>query len=166
MLADKQTTFHAIVSMSVYPVDRPMVRGSVVIPKLRSDGTLPPGEFHATMDEILLAFPAITPERAALNQALQDALSAMQQVKILAPDLILYIDGSYTTSKPDPNDIDLLFLTSTMTENQIIAFFHRECPISAAYFDIHADPIGRTYLVRFFSATRSLQPKGIIILDV
>lgn len=137
-----------------------------MIPKLRSDRTLPPGEHHATLMEVLSTFPATSPERKDLNQALQDAWPALQKLKVLAPDVVIYINGSYTTAKPDPNDVDLLFLTNLLTENRIIAFFHRECPVSAIAFDIRADPIGKTYLVRFFSATRSLRPKGIIVLDI
>jgi hypothetical protein len=38
--------------------------------------------------------------------------------------------------------------------------------MAAVYCDLHADPLGQTYLVRFFSQTRMLRPKGIIILDV
>lgn len=138
----------------------------MVIPKLRSDGTLPPGEHHATLADVLAAFPATSPERISLNRALQDALPTIQKLKILTPNVIMYVDGSYTTAKPDPNDVDLLFLTNLLTESQIISLFYQECPASAIHFDIHADPLGKTYLVRFFSATRSLQSKGIIIIDV
>ena len=137
-----------------------------MIPRLRSDGTLPPGEHHATLTEVLVAFPASSPERIVLNRALQDALPALQKLKFVAPDMIVYVNGSYTTSQSDPNDVDLLFLTDMLTENQIIAFFRQECPISAIYFDIHADSLGQTYLVRFFSATRLLLPKGIVVLDI
>jgi hypothetical protein len=137
-----------------------------MIPKLRSDGTLPPGVYHASVLDVLAAFPAISPERIALNQALQDALPAFHKLKASAPDVTIYINGSYTTAKRDPNDIDLLFLTAQMSENQIMAFLQHECPLSAIYFDIHADPPGKTYLVQFFSQTRAQRPKGIIVLDL
>jgi hypothetical protein len=94
-----------------------------MIPNLRPDGTLPPGEFHATIAEVLAAFPATTPERTILNQALQDALPTLQHLKIVAPDAIIYLNGSYATTKPDPNDIDLLVLTNQLSENQVIALF-------------------------------------------
>jgi hypothetical protein len=137
-----------------------------MIPSLRADGTLPPGEYHATLAEVLVAFPATTPERTVLNQALQDALPTLQHLKALASDAIIYLNGSYTTAKRDPNDIDLLVLTNQLTENQVIALFQQECPVAAMSFDIHADPFGQTYLVRFFTQTRTQRPKGIIILDV
>lgn len=141
-------------------------RTDIMIPQLRADGTLPLGEHHATLAEILRAFPANSLERIALNQALQDALPAFQQLKILAPDVIIYINGSFTTAKSDPNDIDVLFLTDLLTENDIIAFLQQTCPLSVMYFDIHADPFGNTYLVQFFSKTRTMRSKGIIILDI
>ncbi len=86
------------------------------IPPLQANGTLPPGEHHTTVAEIIAVFPATTIERQELNQALQDIQPALTKLKTLAPDMIAYVDGSYVTSKPSPNDIDLLVLTDAMDE--------------------------------------------------
>jgi len=136
------------------------------IPPLQANGVLPPGEHHATVAEIVLAFPATTVERQELNQALQDIQRALTTLKALAPDVIVYLDGSYVTSKPAPNDIDLLALTDVLDEIQVQEFFARECPIPATYLDIHADPLHRRHLVQVFTHTRTNRPKGILVLDL
>ncbi|MBA3825252.1 MAG: hypothetical protein H0X24_15305 [Ktedonobacterales bacterium] len=136
------------------------------IPPLQASGTLPAGEHHATVAEIITAFPATTIERQELNQALQDIQPALTKLKTLAPDMIVDIDGSYVTSKPTPNDIDLLVLTDSMDEIQVQDFFNQECPIPATYLDVHADPLHRRHLVNVFSYTRNNRPKGVLVLDV
>ena len=136
------------------------------IPPLQANGILPPGEYHATVAEVVAMFPPTTIERQELNQALQDIVPTLKKLQMLAPDLILYIDGSFVTSKHSPNDIDLLVLTDVFDEVQVQDFFVQECPIQATYLDVHADPVLRRYLVNVFTHTRSNQPKGVIILDV
>ncbi|GEM_PF-1600066 len=138
----------------------------VPIPPLQPNGTLPPGEYQATITEIVTMFPPITVERQELNQALQDALPALIKLQTLAPDMIVYIDGSFVTSKQSPNDVDILILTDVFDEIEIRDFFNNECPIPATYFDIHADPVQRRHLVNVFTRTRSNQPKGIIVLSL
>ncbi len=135
------------------------------IPPLQANDVLPPGEHHATIAEIVTAFLATTVERQELNQALQDILPALMKLKLLAPHVIVYLDGSYVTSKPAPNDIDLLALTDVLDEIQVQAFFARECPIPASYLDIHADPLHRRHLVTVFTHTRANRPKGILVVE-
>ena len=136
------------------------------VPPLQPNGTLPPGEYRATIAEIVAAFLATTIERQELNQALQDIEPALVHLRNLASDMIVYLDGSYVTSKPSPNDLDLLVLTDMMDEIQIQEFFAQQSPIPATYLDLHADPLQRRHLVNVFTHTRSNRPKGIIILDV
>lgn len=136
------------------------------IPPLQANGTLPVGEHHATLAELLAAFPATTPERQELNRALQDALPAFQQLKILAPDMIVYVDGSFVTSKRSPVDVDLLILTDALDETQVRDFLDQTCPVPATYFDVHADPLHRRHLLNVFTRTRNNLPKGIVIWDI
>jgi len=138
----------------------------MALPPLQTNGTLPPGEHHATFADIVAAFPASTVERQELNQALQDALPAFQKLRLLAPNMIVYINGSYITTKPSPIDIDIAILTDVYNEVQIRAFFDQECPIAATYLDLKADKSTNRQLVRAFTFTRNGQPKGVIILDV
>ncbi len=80
--------------------------------------------------------------------------------------MVLYIDGSYLTNKTSPVDIDVLILTDVLDEVEVQDFLNQECPVPATYFDVHADPLNRRYLVNVFTRTRSNQPKGIILLLV
>jgi len=138
----------------------------MTVPPLQLNGRLPPGEHHATIAEIITAFPALTTEHKELNAALLSLQSALKKLKSLVPDMILYIDGSFVSRKPSPNDIDLLFLTNILDEGEIQDFIRQECPIPFTYFDIHADPIHRRNLVNLFTHTRSNKLKGIIIIDL
>jgi hypothetical protein len=136
------------------------------VPPLQLNGLLPPGTHRATIAEIIAAFPARTLERQELNQALQDASGAIVKLQTQAPDILIYVDGSYVTQKSAPIDIDFLFLTDMFDEVQIQDFFRQECPIPTTYFDIHADPLQRQHLLRIFTRTRNGTPKGIILLEV
>jgi hypothetical protein len=136
------------------------------IPTLRANGTLPPGEYYATLTEIIAAFPPRSVERQELNQALLDAMPAILLLKTVAPDVIIYIDGGFVTNKASPNDVDVLLLTDMLDEIQIQDFFNQECPVAATYLDLHADPLQRRHLVHVFTRTRNAIPKGIIILDI
>ena len=126
------------------------------IPPLQVNGTLPPGEHLATAAEIVAAFPAMTIERQDLNKALQDAIPALMKLKAIASDMVVYIDGSFITSKPSPNDIDILVLMCWM-RFKIQDFLNQECPIPATYFDVYADPTYRRHLVNVFTRTRDNQ---------
>ncbi len=77
------------------------------LPPVRADGTLPPGVHVATLAEVFAAFPPVTPQRQALNQALAYFVTTVSRSH-LADEIVL--DGSYITSKPDPADIDMVVL--------------------------------------------------------
>ena len=140
-------------------------RTTMPIPRLSSAGLLPPGEHHATIDEIVGAFPPISAERQALNDALRGTLIAFQALKDAEPSSVIYIDGSYTTSKRDPVDIDVLVLSVLFDEDQIIDLLDRTCPIEATYLDIHVDRPETPALLTLFTHTRRGTLKGIIVLD-
>lgn len=139
------------------------------IPPFQANGTLPPGKHHATIAEILAAFPPFTHERQELNHALQDLVPTLRKLKTMAPDMIIYINGSFVTSKPAPNDIDMLILTDFLTEEQIKAILDQEVPLPYLALDLYADHCtgsSSTNVIAVFSFTRSNRPKGIIILDL
>lgn len=64
-------------------------------------GGLPPGDHSATVAEIAKRF-GFTPRRRWLLKGLRTAVSAFRQAGIEE----IYIDGSFCTAKPDPEDID------------------------------------------------------------
>lgn len=57
---------------------------------------------------------------------------ALDKLKAVAPDMVVYLNGSFVTRKPSPNDLDMLILTDHLDEDQIKAFLQH-----AALFHIY-----------------------------
>ena len=72
-----------------------------MIPQLDADGLLPPGIHRATWNEVAAVFGR-TPWRRQLLAGLQMAIENLRR----AGCRIVYIDGSFVTSKEIPNDFD------------------------------------------------------------
>jgi hypothetical protein len=69
------------------------------------NGVLPPGTYPATINEIWATFDqARSMTRPALNLVLQHAVALIWAKD---PTALIYVDGSYITSKVDPEDVDL-----------------------------------------------------------
>ncbi len=64
-------------------------------------GTLPPGIHEAPWSEILVRYGS-TPHRLRLLAGLHAALISLRQAGCRR----VYLDGSFVTAKPDPNDFD------------------------------------------------------------
>lgn len=135
----------------------------MAIPPIRADGTLPPGEHPATLDEIFAAFQATTPERQSLNDALKVCVETIRRLR-LADQVAL--DGSYVTSKPSPSDIDMVVLTPGVYQLAGERRYTAE-GIDTALLDIQFahDAADFQGWMTFFSADRNLSPKGIIRLQ-
>ena len=72
------------------------------IPKLTADGELPPGVHIATLKELETEFGLVSPKRIALMVGLKAAIANFKSAGVTS----IYVDGSFTTKKLDPNDID------------------------------------------------------------
>ncbi len=109
-----------------------------MIPQLDGNGVLPPGVYDTTLDEIRLRY-ATTAHRLNLWNAFMAFLDQKHRPAGAAP--ILWIDGSYTTDKPNPSDIDVVAdLSGTIR------------PVAAATFSLwlEHDEIKRLYSVDFW----------------
>ena len=71
---------------------------------LNREGELPEGVYHATMDEVLTQFGDSTPQRQAVTARLRHIYQLASATGKLTP---LVISGSYVTTKPHPNDVDV-----------------------------------------------------------
>lgn len=71
------------------------------IPKLDQSGELPEGVHEASLNEIKIAF-ATNKKRRELYEGLQKAVSQFKDAGVV----YILVDGSYTTNKESPNDID------------------------------------------------------------
>lgn len=76
-----------------------------MIPELDQHGLLPPGVWHCTLTEAQSRF-ATTAHRRDLWRGLGQFIAT--HVPQVPGVVALYIDGSYTTSKPAPADIDVI----------------------------------------------------------
>lgn len=72
-----------------------------MIPAPNAIGKLPPGRHPATVEEVEAVF-AVTPRRRRLFEGLRRALQNLHAAGVRR----VFIDGSFVTTKADPNDID------------------------------------------------------------
>lgn len=132
------------------------------LPSPGPDGLLPPGIHLATLDEVMAAFPALTPQRQSLNNALSQCVAIVKRLH-LADKIAL--DGSYVSEKPDPEDVDIVVLTPGVYQ------LAGEQQFAAEGVDTHLLDIQFAHDVAayqgwltFFSTTRSNRQKGVISL--
>jgi hypothetical protein len=132
-----------------------------MIPRLRKNGLLPPGIHRATLDEVFRAFPARNQQRHILSDSLQRVVVAL---RTLDPGIIILIDGSYITSKAEPNDVDLLIVSAQHTTQDILEYLEHVCPVEAVSLGIYVEPSIPNMVFDFFTTTRKGQAKGSIEL--
>ena len=132
------------------------------LPSLRADGLLPPGTHRATLHEVLTAYPARTQQRQILNDSMQ---RVAEEVQHLDPTIVIYVDGSYVTRKAEPNDVDLLLVTPTFTEEYIKRYLTQVCPVELVSLDITVESQLPSVIFDLFTESRRGQAKGIIQLQ-
>src|SRR5579863_4545144 len=76
------------------------------IPKLNRDGTLPRGVHRARIEEVRAEFGGKTARRVELMLALESLLKRAWKARVRR----ILVDGSFVTGKPEPRDVDLVFL--------------------------------------------------------
>lgn len=137
-----------------------------MIPKRRPDGTLPPGIYRATITEILAAYLPVNQQRQILNDSLK---RVVEELRKLDPSLVIFVDGSYVTSyvtqKAEPNDVDLLIVTTRFSARRIIGYLDQICPVKVVSMDITVEPALPNVVFDLFTETRRGRRKGIIQLQ-
>lgn len=73
-----------------------------MIPGFTREGQLPPGVYDVTLREIRQRFGKENPTRKRLMKGLEHVVRRARRAR----GKWLYVDGSFTTSKPDPADWD------------------------------------------------------------
>ena len=85
------------------------------IPSFDERGNLPSGIFKATIDDVITFFGGNKSlKRKTLGKSLRDFYSF---VKPFAK--VIYVDGSFVTSKLSPNDIDLFVIISNKVRQNL-----------------------------------------------
>lgn len=131
---------------------------------------LPPGIHDATMAEVALAF-ATTPHRQWLFEGFQRVAEALR----VAGCNILYLDGSFTTGKPHPDDYDGCWDHSGMDfallDPVLLDFSHKRANQKRKFLGemfpaLLANGPSGTFLDFFQIEKFSGQPKGIIRISL
>ncbi|HVT89400.1 MAG TPA: hypothetical protein VHD56_11150 [Tepidisphaeraceae bacterium] len=85
-----------------------------MIPPFDEHGYLPSGVHQATLDEVIDLFETGTEQREAQGQSLLWLAPLCQRAGITR----LLINGSFVTTKDDPNDVDCVALQGAWLSNQ------------------------------------------------
>lgn len=144
-----------------------------MIPAFDSHGNLPPGLHSATWIEFADAF-GFNAHRRMLANGLNHAIPILSSVGCFA----IYIDGSFVTEKPLPQDFDVIWETEGVDlqllralEPLFFVFENKRAAQKTKYggeffpSGIGAGPSGKTFL-EFFQMDRMGRPKGLICIDI
>lgn len=110
----------------------------VPIPALTADGYLPSGEFDCDLGEVENTF-GINDHRAGLLDKFREFLAWLRDQGL---DLPYFVDGSYTTAKDAPSDIDFVLDLTTASDVQI--------GIALTLFTFHQVAIKQNFKVDFW----------------
>jgi hypothetical protein len=142
-----------------------------MIPSPNAAGELPPGVHIATTEEVEAMF-VTTPRRRLLFDGLRRALQNLQTAGVRR----VFIDGSFVTTKAEPNDVDGCWewnddVNLDLMDPVFLDFSDQRQAMKDTYgVDfflatwMEAGP-GLTFL-EFFQRNRSDEPKGIVRLDL
>lgn len=86
-----------------------------MIPAFRDDGYLPDGIHMSSEPDLTFRFGSSTPRRRRLALRIRRWITLARQTRCLR----LLIDGSFVTSKPEPQDVDALVLLAPDFQDQI-----------------------------------------------
>jgi hypothetical protein len=113
--------------------------GEVPIPALTAAGYLPVGMHDCALDEVEATF-GTSPHRLALLNRLRDFLQWLRNDHGL--DLPYFVDGSFATGKPHPDDVDFVLDLTTATQQQIAA--------TLQLFHFHQQDIKQNFRIDFW----------------
>jgi hypothetical protein len=143
---------------------------SVAIPDyIEPTGYLPPGRHLATWTELATRF-AWNPHRQNLTDKLLEALQMLRSAGCNR----VWVNGSYTTDKEQPSDVDVLYDAWGIRPIDLHPWFRTETKANIEdrtkryggdYFPIYDDELDGT-LINNFQTDRSDTPKGIIELPL
>ena len=90
----------------------------MALPSFTESGDLPIGVHPATLREVLDRFGSTTPLRRVIAERLERIVLIARGTGHLARCVVF---GSFITSKPDPNDVDVFFLMDdTFDASQLV----------------------------------------------
>jgi hypothetical protein len=150
---------------------QPNIYVGLVLPGFTEDGLLPEGLHRATWDEVVARF-GWTRRRRRLLGGLQAAAANLRD----AGARYLWLDGSFTTVKPDPDDydcawdamgVDLAKVDPILTdlEDQRTGRYKQKAKYNGELLVGFDGPSGMLFQV-FFQQDRNGNTKGIVLLEL
>jgi hypothetical protein len=129
-----------------------------MIPNCNDEGYLPPGIYHATLEEIIARFG----QESEVRQAQMQSLRWLVDLAWRAGVQRIVVNGSFVTDKLEPNDVDCALLIGPdfprdgAAEAELLAglpFVNMELVDLQAF---------RQFTERTFATDRNLVPKGMV----
>ena len=140
-----------------------------MLPTFRKSGLLPQGIHHCKWEEFLSVF-TLNEHRQQQSEGSRKGLEVLHKHGCS----VVYIDGSFVTTKPFPNDVDVAFDNSSMDwkgfKRHHPEFFDTKIGdiIQKEKYSSHffaCNPF-ETYFIDFFQFDRNGNSKGIVKLDL
>ncbi len=142
-----------------------------MIPDFDENGNLPPGVYFCFWDEFK--------ERFGYNRLRRNLINGIEEVLTLlkyADCRIAYLNGSFVTSKPNPQDFDMCYDRDDIN----IEYLRKNARIILKFYDSAAQkaryggeiypsdqPVDEsTMSIEFFQRDRQQNKKGIIAIDL
>ena len=143
----------------------------LVIPEFDSSGNLPPGIHSATWRQIT-AWLGFTPRRKKLLKGLREALVLLEA----AGCRLVYLDGSFVTSKVEPGDFDACwgvdYVNAGKLDSVFFDFTNSRARQKQRFFgefipaELPEGGSGKTFLEFFQTDKESGHSKGILAIDL
>lgn len=142
-----------------------------VLPEFTEDGLLPEGLHRASWDEVVARF-GCTERRRRLLVGLQAAAANLRD----AGARHLWLDGSFTTAKPDPDDFDCAWVAEGVDltvvdpifldlEDLRTGRFRQKAKYGGEFLAGFETTSGMSFQL-FFQQDRDGNPKGIVLLEL
>lgn len=141
-----------------------------MIPPFAPNGNLPPGIHTATWSDVHARF-GFTTHRLHLLAGLHAALENLHDAQCTE----IFIDGSFVTAKPEPNDFDACWnpegVISSKLDPVLLDFSKKRAAMKAKYggelflMTLPATLEGKPFIT-FFQEDRQGNPKGIIRINL
>jgi hypothetical protein len=142
-----------------------------MVPPFQPSGNLPPGIFTATWTELNSRF-GFNRKRRRLLAGLRQALVLLKRAGCRR----VYVDGSFVTTKPQPNDIDVCWAIEGVDPDALDPVFldfsqsrgRQKARFLCEFFpgDLPEGLTGRTFL-EFFQVDKTTGlPKGIVTVNL
>ena len=138
------------------------------IPPFNQYGLLPPGIHSASLEELVQKFGFSSKRQDLIEQGLKPVVERLKALGVRD----VYLNGSFTTSKPSPGDIDAYVLTTVGSPLELEVIEHYEewkttyqVDLWPAYTDEPGE-ISQDWWQEHFGHTKEQPPKakGIVKL--